>query len=153
MTFEDTFSAGFTETRVVSGGCAPLLPLLPPTEGHTAPKVPRRQQRLELEPRAGLGKGRPLPGRQGRVEGQCLGSSEGSSLCQSHHPNRPGPYVLETQHQMHTHRTERYLAFVSDYKINKLIVKNREKDNEEIKNHNPTSHRNHGLLQYVYTII
>lgn len=133
----------------------PSSPRSLPLRGTQVPAVPRRQQRLELEPRRGWGRAGPPPGRQGRVEGQCPGSSEGSSLCQSHHPTSRArsPLVLEAQHQMHTHRTERYLGFVSNYKISKLIVKNRQKDKEEIKNHNPTSHRNHGLLQYVYTII
>lgn len=104
MTFEETFSAGFTETRVVSGGCAPILPSLPPTEGHLGARSTPPPAEAGTGAADGAGEGPAPPGPPGRVEGQCLGSSEGSSLCQSHHPNRPDPLVLETQHQMHTNR-------------------------------------------------
>lgn len=106
------------DTWCWQGLCAPTLPPAH-REATLRSQGPARHRRLDLVLLARRGRGQPLPGCSGCVHGQSLGASEGLGCCQPRRPNRPSRVILEIQHQMQTHQTERYLAFVSDYKIRK----------------------------------
>lgn len=70
MTFE--IFVGLMEARVVGGGLAPLLSMLGPAERQQLTRKGPQQAEAGLASWAGRGRGQPLPGRQGRVQGQSL---------------------------------------------------------------------------------